>query len=295
MNSKTRLLITGVTRNSSYFIGEEVRRIENAASRVFNTVEWFIVESDSSDGTDRILDVLKKQKHNFDFLSLGSLSENFPRRTHRIALCRNRYVEYLRKHGDRFDYVLAVDLDRLNKKLTSLSLESCFRRTDWDACFANQKGPYYDIWALRHPQWCPNDCLVQRDFLQEVGVPHYTAIKISIHSKMIKLPPNLPWIKVDSAFGGAGLYRSEVFQYAWYSGYGTFREEMCEHVPFNRKLVEQGFKLFINPQFINANYTEHTRNLRFPNSVAFRMKKILVQVIKRLRKRESEKMLSEGS
>jgi hypothetical protein len=35
--------------------------------------------------------------------------------------------------------------------------------------------------------------------------------------------------------------------------------EECEHVGFHRTLIEEGVELFINPQILNARYTEHTR------------------------------------
>jgi hypothetical protein len=65
-----------------------------------NKLSFFVVESDSSDGTAEALARLSASNDNFRFTSLGNLSEVFRKRTERIAVCRNRYLEELQGHPD---------------------------------------------------------------------------------------------------------------------------------------------------------------------------------------------------
>ena len=121
---------------------------------------WFIVESDSNDETLEKLSSIKGVE-NFNFKSLGKLEDKFPKRTERIAYCRNYYLQEL-ENNEKFknvDFLATVDLDGVNNLLTNDAVKSCWQmNNEWDVCSANQSGPYYDIWALRHKKWSPNDC-----------------------------------------------------------------------------------------------------------------------------------------
>jgi hypothetical protein len=154
------LLIVGAARNCSRSIAADVARI-GAAFQSARRLQWFIVESDSADDTAKQLDAMASDISGFRSVSLGHLRSQFPERTIRIAHCRNRYLQELRENPDYadVDYVVVADLDGINDQLTEASALSCFTRSDWDLCSANQRGPYYDIFALRHATWSPNDCL----------------------------------------------------------------------------------------------------------------------------------------
>jgi len=85
-------------------------------------------------------------------------------RIERIAFCRNKYLAEL-NYNKNIDYVVVADLDGINSRITKNSVLTCWKRDDWDVCTANQIGPYYDIYALRHPLWQNNDCLQEFNFL----------------------------------------------------------------------------------------------------------------------------------
>ncbi len=207
---------------------------------------------------------------NFRAISLGTLRGDIPVRTERIAHCRNRYLEELQ--GDRYsdvDYVVVSDLDGMNRLLTQRGVLSAFARNDWDVCCANQRGPYYDILALRHPTWSPGDCLDQLRQLRAQGVGEEAALRIAIYSKMVRIPTNREWIEVDSAFGGLAIYRKSILAGASYRGTDATGASVCEHVALHASIRQRHGRIFINPALINSGYNRHSFDA-LPGSVLYR-------------------------
>lgn len=79
------------------------------------------------------------------------------------------------------------------------------------------------------------------------NLSHYLAVR----SKQICLPERLGLIEVESAFGGFGLYKKTAFLSGRYSG-REGDQDICEHVPFHRKLRSNEYKLYINCALINC-------------------------------------------
>jgi hypothetical protein len=222
-------------------------------------VQWLVIESDSNDDTRAKLEELKAEIQTFQFIALGELCERFPLRTQRIAYCRNRYLHEIEQNPDYkdIDYVIVADLDGVTELLTEYGVSSSFSRNDWDVVTANQRGPYYDIWALRHADWSPNDCWRQYKFLMEHRMNAEKALFGAIQSRMITIREDCDWIEVESAFGGFAIYRKEALDGVQYSGLTETGEEVCEHVALHQILRTRGKRIFINPKLINT-YTEQT-------------------------------------
>ncbi len=257
LKENLNFLVVGAARDAENTLHEDVAIINNSLQNT-KSVHWFLVESDSSDGTIATLQKLKKEVPNFNYISLGNLSEKMDKRTERLAFCRNAYVKEIRTNYKNIDYVIIADLDKLNQKLTPKAIDSCFVRDDWDMLSANQNGPYYDLWALRHKYWCPSDCWDSYRFFKKYMTQYGAAMENQIFSKLITIPQNSEWIEVDSAFGGLAIYKRRVFDLSEYIGVTDEGNEVCEHVHFHKILKEKNCKLFINPQLINADYTEMT-------------------------------------
>jgi hypothetical protein len=252
------ILVTGIVRNVASTIERDVFVIQRALSN-FHTVKWFLVESDSEDKTVDQLSKISLTNKNFRFTSLGSIQNLALPRTVGMAKARNRYLQELREHPEyqSVDILAVSDFNGLNRKLTQDSVASCFDVGSWDACFANQSGRYYDIWALRHPIWSPNDCWQQHAFYRKYyKIPEF-ALSASLKSRMIRIPRKSDWIEVDSAFGGFALYRSDAIGNAIYEGLTAEGIAICEHVPFHSEMRKNQKKLFINPAMINAKSTDH--------------------------------------
>jgi hypothetical protein len=256
------ILVAGVTRNCEKTIEKDILKIYQAL-KACNNLKWLIIESDSNDETIAKLENLKASIPGFNYMSLGNLRHEIPLRTARIAHCRNRYLEELDtdcRYKD-VDYVIVADLDGMNSLLTPEAFESCWARNDWDVCTANQRGPYYDMYALRHPIWSPNDCLLQHKFLMKYGVNKLKSLDIAIYGKMIRIPEDSEWIEVDSAYGGLAVYRRSALTGAQYLGLNDEGGEICEHVTLNDHLKLNGSRIFINPRLINAGYTRHSKHI----------------------------------
>jgi glycosyltransferase involved in cell wall biosynthesis len=277
------LAVVGVARNCEANLRADIKRIQRAAEDV-QTIVWLIIESDSSDETLTELQALQSEIPDFHYLSLGQLASKIPKRTERIAFCRNYYLEQLRTDPkfSHVDYVAVADLDGVNSELTKGALASCWERDGWDMCAANQSGPYFDIWALRHKDWCPADCWAQYRFLNLYRSNLEENLWASVYSKMITLPQEAPWIEVDSAFGGFAIYKKSVFDNGKYIGLTAAGDETCEHVSFHAALREKGFALFINPKLINAKLTEHTRQLSLLNTISRLIKTTTRNVVARV-------------
>jgi hypothetical protein len=153
-------------------------------------------------------------------------------------------------------------------------------RSDWSAVLANQLGGYYDLLALRHQEWCPNDILTElRQEQEKIDTSHINifsffkrfdrrlefdqARKKAIYSKMRKIKISSDWIEVLSGFGGLGIYRFELFQNFDYSLQAGDLPHESEHVAFSKKIVQSGGKVFINPRMINNFYNTYNVNRFF--------------------------------
>lgn len=245
------VLVAGVARNVEGVIERDLSALKKALV-AFRHVEFLVVESDSSDATVKVLERLKKSWSNFNLLILGDLRNNMAQRTERLAHCRNQIVNFVVHHKEKdFDYVVIADLDGVNTSLTKGGIESCWQSdTEWDVVTANQNGPYYDIWALRHSSWSPNDCIKSESEL----IPLFgekMVKRAAIRSRQLKLLQKPGLIEVQSAFGGLAIYRREAFEIGNYIGLEANGDEICEHVPFHRLLTERGKKIFINPLLLN--------------------------------------------
>jgi hypothetical protein len=127
------------------------------------------------------------------------------------------------------------------------------------AFFPVQKGPYYDISALRHKSWASTDPWRQFSDLQSV-LGADAAHQIAISARQVVVPRGAAPFEVESAFGGIAVYPlSEVISSgALYEAVDLQGNEECEHVSFNRQLANFGVRLIVDPRFTNAKYTEHT-------------------------------------
>ena len=258
--SNSSILVAGVARNCEKTIENDVLRLAESLKGC-KALAWLVVESDSADKTQDALGSLESSLAGFRFLSLGSLQQAMPIRTGRLAHCRNVYLDELASNPlyAGVDYVVVADLDGVNNLVTAEAMASCWDRTDWDVCTANQRGPYFDIWALRHPLWSPNDCWQQYHFLVAHKASKEASLWASMYTKMITVDESSEWIEVDSAFGGLAVYRRHVLAGVHYVGLDEAGDTVCEHVSLHRQIKANGHRIFINPKLINTADTDQAR------------------------------------
>lgn len=253
-NESYTFFIVGLARNASKSLNCDFRRIDEAFGH-HNITGWHIIESDSEDSTVEVLQNRCLVQSNFSFYSAGNLRLNFKERTERIAYCRNLYLDYINENkiSNSVDFIVVVDFDGINDCLSQNSIANCFVDLNWDAIFPYQKNYYYDVYALRHKYWAPNDPFTQENFLVEAGISPYIARYFSLVLRKRIKPNNSKRLKVDSAFGGIGIYKSHCFRIlVRYSGKTDSGEQVCEHVNFHRQLNDSGMNLYIDFDFINS-------------------------------------------
>jgi hypothetical protein len=283
--SSSKVILVGLIRNGASVIESEIEKISKAF-RNFSHFKWLVVESDSSDDTLKTLERLKSSK-GISFVSLATLRLKYPKRTARLSHCRNVYLEIIFSNEayKDFDYVAVVDLDGVNQLLTDKAVESCWGlNVEWDACFANQKSRYYDIWALRHDLWCPNDCLLEKSFFDLYGANSAISLFSSVPRRMINIPEDANPILVKSAFGGLGIYKIDCFRDVKYAGLHEDGNECSEHVNAHHEMCQNGAKLYINPKLINGSTNEHSNRFKWfsklliylvlPNALINKLKQI---------------------
>ncbi|MCX5766071.1 MAG: hypothetical protein NTZ43_02450 [Gemmatimonadetes bacterium] len=250
--AESSVVVVGNVRNCGKWIAKTIEELRAALS-CFKDIQWLLVESDSDDDSRVQLARLAKRIDRFEVRHLGTLRDRIPLRTERLAYCRNTYLSEI-KAAPRYsgvDYVLVVDLDGLTGALTSAGLASCWERDDWDVCGANQRGPYYDIWTLRHPFWSPNDCWEQVRVMTAFGVSKEEAESAAVYSRMVEIPEAAAWIEVESAFGGLAVYRRDAIVRGSYGGLSSQGEEVSDHIALHQELRDLGYRIFINPRLVN--------------------------------------------
>jgi hypothetical protein len=187
-----------------------------------------------------------------------------PNRIQRIRFCRNEYVKELRNNPlySDVDLIIAADLDGINTKVNSQVFKLALDLDlSWDVLASNQSAKYYDIFALRHPLWSPNDWVSEAEWL-EPYLGKRKARKHAMTDRMIHIPSNLPPIPVDSAFGGLCLYRRWVFDQFDYLEEATEPINQNEHVTLHRKVRAVGGGIYIYPGLVNSRWTTHSLGAR---------------------------------
>lgn len=266
--NNSRFLVVGTARDVANTLISEINCLYNSLINS-RKLTFFIVESDSRDNTVRLLDELATQLPDFNYVSLGNLSNHVPSRIERLSIARNTYLNYVKQNVASFDYVIVADLDGINFLLTEEKIVSCFKYSGWGCCTANQVGPYYDVFALRADSWCETDCWSSARKLASSGMNPLKAWRISIRDKQIRIPQSRDWISVNSAFGGLAIYDIQAFIVGAYSTNSDNETGICEHVAFNLDLKKAGWKIFINPALTNFDFNSHndfdklTRKLKF--------------------------------
>ena len=274
MNKK--ILLVGTVSNVAKTIEKELKVVLKALS-VFNSIEVFLVESDSTDETVKILEKIASNNSNVKFIALGKLKDKYPHRIARIAYCRNIYVKYIRDNNNfgKWDYVAVADLDGMNFKLKKKGIKSCFETNiEWDGVMANQRFGYYDLYALRASGWVEGDCFEELEIVKKNTMPprkskykflnfirdfrYYDKLRKSlIYDRMRVLPKKSGLIKTQSAFGGFAIYKSEIFLINNYN-INIEVKIVSEHVNFHISLVNM--KFYINPKLINNNINIYNLN-----------------------------------
>ena len=263
--SESNALIVGLARDCEEGVRSTLPRLDDF-KKTFKNVHFRIISNDSIDNTEAVLDAWAENRVDVKIIKQNNLHIHAPKRTARLAVCRNICLDELKHLSNKMniDYFIMMDLDGLNSELIKNSdltkvIESAPK--GWGGLFANQRGNYYDIWALRHKIWCPNDCFAEAkkyrqniiNIIKHGGIKKTDkkAFKKYIIDRQIIIPPTDEPIKVNSAFGGFGIYKTSYLKGATYLGLTSNGREVVEHVNVNKQVKKNGGDLYILPNLLN--------------------------------------------
>lgn len=215
--------------------------------KYFFSYQIIIIDGHSVDGTYEFCKKWCEDDRKYRYIYIQKSKEIS--RPLALSEARNMYIELLEPYFDKDTYLIIMDSDEINiSDIDENGFLSNFdyNLTEWDAMCCNQSIVYYDIWALRNEE-CPYDCW---DMIKTHGNEQKY---LRNHQK--PKSRDTPLIKCNSAFGGLAIYHTEKLKGCRYYSYGFDGrniKELCEHVPFNYALINNGGKIFINPNFING-------------------------------------------
>jgi hypothetical protein len=249
--SLQRAVFAGVARDCANHLPVVLANLARLAA-CYREARFVFVVSDSSDDSHAILQRWLADGRDGKAVDLGRLEDRLPRRTERIAHARNEYLDETRRSGwDDHDHLVVVDLDDvLAAPIETNAFARAARWLDEDparaAVFANAAPRYYDVWALRHERWCPEDCW--HPIWGRPADRTFEAAKFrEVFARQIRIPAGLPPIAVRSAFGGLGIYRMRPALAGRYCGVDRLGRDSSEHVAFNETIVQTGGTLHIFP------------------------------------------------
>ena len=291
MNLKDlKVVFAGCARNCSNFLPKVLENIEFYSS-FFSESYMVIVENGSTDNTKEIL---KNNQNKKNFILYEDDLNKLPYRGQRLEKARNLIIETIKKNKNLFscDLFIMLDLDdigtyRIEEKNILDSIKFLFSKEEIGAVFANQLGTYYDMWTLRDQKYCKNDFWVEvlqflinnKNSNDKISKSNIEEVKKNIiDKKTYSFEKNHPPIKVESAFGGFGIYKMKYVLQNNRKYEGTqivdliskdqkrlkVKYQKCEHVNFNQGLIDQNLELYILPNLINRDYEKNV----FPPSAS---------------------------
>lgn len=216
-----KILICGVCKDVAPFMTHMIHSVVSLGN-CFEDYRVIIYENNSTDGTKQLL--LKWQQNNprvivfLEDLSQQELQalgktrtmNHHTFRTEVIAFARNRVLEEIEKEAYQdFDYVVMADLDFHCQWPIKAIQKAIKTKQTWHALFANgitAAGVYYDRYAFRNYQFPFGPEFIGELFWESVA------------NQPIYFNRKLPWVLVDSAFGGLGIYKKEAILGCRYTG-----------------------------------------------------------------------------
>jgi hypothetical protein len=244
-------VFVGTARDCASWLPAVLENLQRLASLYDRTAFVFAV-SDSTDSTAALLRNWMDQDRAGQVIELGDLAGRLTVRTERIAHARNACLERIRGSAwAEYRHLIVADLDDV--LAVPLDVDAFSRAARWldtaadrAAVFASSRPRYYDIWALRHPTWCPHDCWHR--IWERPASQSFEAAKFrEVFARQVALPRQMPPIEVRSAFGGLGLYRMSDALGAAYVGLDAEGREVSEHVAFNEAIGRDGGRLHVFP------------------------------------------------
>lgn len=284
------LVICGLVRNAAENLQRNLARLDVLRPR-FRSFKVVIYENDSTDRTKEILteyasareDVfISTADHNEDPLAGGPFS------LHRIDLMarfRNQYLKKLHEYTDT-DYVAIIDLD-----VYSFSVEgflNCFKETgNWD--MRSAFGSNYVAYSLR-PVFYDIYAYVPREEnpVLELYFRNFNDFKKQQRKLYLAFSKATGPVPVNSNFNGLAIYRYDCLTCGVeYDSAPCSMEGIasyCEHVVFNKLLMDKGYQAFFLDPSLRVIYERPDRWKHYRNYSEYRLMTFMRWVYGNIRK-----------
>jgi len=214
-----------------------------------------------------------------------------PCRIELISNARNKVVAKINSEKyDKFNYVIWIDMDSNGWDINGI-LDSFNKKDVWDVIYANNPKNYYDMYAYRSQNFLFGPEIIGEHFWNNMPnfsinknnnlIPVYSAFgglgiykKIlfknykfdfivndtikEVYNKIIyynrnKINSQLLTIIQNPDKKFVDGFKDEKSNIFWKSNSGYNKPVVCEHLAFNFSLINDGFKVFINPKMIFFN------------------------------------------
>nr|WP_321444358.1 hypothetical protein [uncultured Cohaesibacter sp.] len=259
MTTQKELIIAGLARDCAHSLPDLLEKLSQLAD-LFEQSKFIFLENDSRDDTKAVLNSFKTSRPDVHVEFFDKIDRLHPKRTDRLAFLRNTILKkaFSLSSTPTESYLLLLDMDGAITNIDIDRIANHIRNDDgsWTGLFANQLDHYYDLWALRHPTYCPYD-IWEKVRNRPAGMDKKQAIETYITPLHFSIAPDRGLIEVESAFGGMGIYRLSMLTECRYIGLDDDGNEICEHVAFNRDIISKGGKLFIDAGLITGTGREN--------------------------------------
>ena len=152
-----------------------------------------------------------------------------------MAEYRNKCLEQIREKFSDYDYYILIDMDLTGGFSYDGVANTIGSELLWSGVAANGKNSR----RSNHVYW---DTYAHRDLGH--GMRTHGGRMREYHGKYAETGRGDPWVKVNSAFGGMGIYKIDDVINSEYTG------EASEHVPFHLDIIDKGGNIFMNPNLV---------------------------------------------
>lgn len=270
MKINRNIVIAALARDCEKSLPNMINLIEVLRER-FVWSQVVVVENDSKDGTKNVLFDWEERSEGVKILSQDYGTLTIPEQSvdginplvsfHRIvkmAFYRNIYMKYIKEIDHNIDNLIVIDVDVESFSIDGV-IDAVLKCTGtFGAVFANgisvkrffgfiYSKIFYDVFAVYEYPMKENFSFTEKSLSRTLKTVMYNLKKNKHYS-------------VISAFGGIGVYNYNAIsnlEYTVLSNGNNESEAVCEHIPFNTKVIDLGYENFISREMVVI-YRNHT-------------------------------------
>lgn len=196
--------ICGTVRNCGNYLDKIFQNMERIGT-IFKNYKIYLYYDKSDDNTLNKLTEYKNKNKNFEYYVNDNL---LAERTYRIAMGRNKCLEYIKNECKDYEYFIMMDCDdRCAKDIKLNVLKYYLSNGNWDCLTFDHPDGYYDTWALS----------IYPYVLSCHHFSNHSEGQKLVQRLIYKCPKN-KLIPCYSAFNGFGIYRKNKFINCKYDG-----------------------------------------------------------------------------